>query len=281
MWLRTRSRPIRYPVTSPKPISPRATIRPAAEGDTAVFPRRSAASINADVWCAPRSTSSPSAGITTRRSRTSSAARTRAAPRSTRSSTTVKTRCTAHCKLASASLLDTMRDKLEHASFGDNLTEVGVPRVRRLSRRRSRGRPGDPARRGRHVARGERVAEPHPARARRRDPRPLGALRRAGRGQSAGSRDLRRGLRHTLRVDGASRRDEPARRGSRSRARARDRDRSRPGVTSRRSEARHRHSRAHAVAARARALGGDGVVRRHRRHRAGGGPTRLPPLHLQ
>ena len=144
------------------------------------------------------------------------------------------------------------------------------------------GRGADhPARRRRHVARGQRAAQPHPPRARRSHPRPLGPLRRRSRGQSAGGRDLGRRVRHPVRVDGAPRRDEPARRSTGARARARHRDRSRTGVAPRRVKLGIVTPGAHALAARARAVGGDGDVRRHRRDRAGGRTARLPPLHVQ
>ncbi len=100
-----------------------------------------------------------------------------------------------------------------------------IARVRRLPRRRSRRRRDHPARRRRHVTRGQRAA----SRIRREiadlirdlwaeyDPQAAAA--------PASARDLGRRVRHPLRVDGAPRRDEPARRGAGTRPALVDRDR--------------------------------------------------------
>ena len=262
-WLRTRSHPIRCPHAPPperrhgsahgRPALPRAC-RP-----------RSAAPISAAGSCAPRSTSSRLAATTTRRSRTSSAAPARAAPRSTRSSTTVKTRCTARCRPACARCSTRCAASSITRSPGESLTEVGV-------RAYVDCLVADPAAARIILLEGVGTS-PEVNALRSRIRRELADLIRdlwarsdaAGRGQPAGGRDLGRRVRHPLRVDGAPRRDEPARRGARARSRARHRDRSRPRAATPPGEARHRHSRPHAAPARARALGGDRDLRRHRR----------------
>ena len=118
--------------------------------------------------CAPRSTSSRHAGITARRSKTSCAARARAAPRSTRSSTTARPRCTARCKTSLRGLLDAVRNGLRARRARHEPHRGRRHRVRRLPRRRSRGGAHHLARGHRHVARGQRAAQPGPPRGRRR-----------------------------------------------------------------------------------------------------------------
>ena len=155
-----------------------------AGGATADSPPRSGAPISAAASCAPRSTSSRRAATTTRRSRTSCAARARAAPRSTRSSTTAKTRCTARCRRRLRALLDTCaaRSRARRARRRASSRSASRAYVDYLVVR-SRRRADHLARRRRHVARGERAAQPHPPRDRRPHPRHLGRVRPRSRRQ--------------------------------------------------------------------------------------------------